>query len=175
MQVEIRARNLDRGEELIGRQGVARDITELKQPPAEVAEKSERLTLFEDQSRIAMDLYRRIAQLAVDTGDDRGDSKRALGGVQGALVVAAGEKAGLGAQDREIVQLLALGIDVLGGSWTQPRARRAAALQRINAWKPQNKQDILELLGDQFTAVSTAAEQHQEAHPDAARHQQAFP
>lgn len=36
MQVEIRAGNLYRGEEWIGRQGVARDITELKQLQAEV-------------------------------------------------------------------------------------------------------------------------------------------
>src|SRR6058998_861843 len=65
VDVEVRAGSLYRDGELIGRQGVARDISTLKRLQAEVADKSQRLSLLEDQARIAMDLYRRIADLTL--------------------------------------------------------------------------------------------------------------
>jgi PAS domain S-box-containing protein len=70
VDVEVRAGNLhgDDGE-LVGRQGVARDISALKALQAQVAEKSERIALIEGQTRVAMDLYRRI-------GRDRADAAR---------------------------------------------------------------------------------------------------
>ena len=109
IDLEVRAGNLYRDGELIGRQGVGRDISELKRLQAEVADKSERLALLEDQARIAMDLYRRIADITLAAPTDPVGSERALREVQSSLAVAAAEKLGLGARDVEVLELLACG------------------------------------------------------------------
>lgn len=109
IDVEIRAGNLYRDERLIGRQGVARDISALKQLQAEVAEKSQRLALLEDQARTAMDLYRRIADLTLSAPSDPAGTERALRTVEGSLAFATAERLGLGGQDLEIIELLAKG------------------------------------------------------------------
>jgi PAS domain S-box-containing protein len=107
--VEIRAGGLYRGERLIGRQGVARDISALKALQAEVAEKSQRLALLEDQARTAMDLYRRIADLTLSAPSDPEGTERTLRTVEGSLVRATAERMGLGSQDLEIIEMLAAG------------------------------------------------------------------
>jgi PAS domain S-box-containing protein len=107
--MEVRAGNLYRDGRLIGRQGVARDISALKQLQAEVAEKSERLALLEDQARTAMDLYRRIADLTLSAPSDPEGTERVLRAVEGSLSRATAERMGLGRQDLEIIQLLASG------------------------------------------------------------------
>jgi PAS domain S-box-containing protein len=109
VDVEVRAGSLFRGRRLVGRQGVARDISALKQLQAEVKEKSERLALLEDQARTAMDLYRRIADLTLSAPQDPDGTDRALRAVEGSLTRATAERLGLGAQDLEIVELLAEG------------------------------------------------------------------
>jgi PAS domain S-box-containing protein len=109
VDVEIRAGNLYRDGEMIGRQGVARDISTLKQLQAEVAEKSQRLTLLADQARSAMDLYRRIAELTLAAPSDPEATGRALRDVEGTLARVAAQKLGLDAQDVEILQLLGAG------------------------------------------------------------------
>jgi PAS domain S-box-containing protein len=109
VDVEIRAGNLYRDGEIIGRQGVARDIGTLKQLQAEVAEKSQRLTLLADQARSAMDLYRRIAELTLAAPSDPEATGRALRDVEGTLARVAAQKLGLDAQDVEIIQLLGAG------------------------------------------------------------------
>jgi PAS domain S-box-containing protein len=109
IDLEVRAGSLYRDGELIGRQGVGRDISELKRLQAEVADKSERLTLLEEQARIAMDLYRRIADITLGAPMDPAGSERALREVQSSLAVAAAEKLGLGARDVEVLELLACG------------------------------------------------------------------
>jgi PAS domain S-box-containing protein len=109
VDIEVRAGGLYRGERLIGRQGVARDISALKQLQAEVVEKSERLALFEDQARTAMDLYRRIADLTLNAPSDPAGTERALRTVEGSLALATAERMGLNGQDLEIVGLLASG------------------------------------------------------------------
>jgi PAS domain S-box-containing protein len=108
IDVEIRAGSLYRGGGLVGRQGVARDISELKRLQAEVAEKSTRLGLIEDQARVAMDLYRRIALLTLESPDPIA-TERALRAVQGSVASAAAEKLGLGARDLKIIEMLAQG------------------------------------------------------------------
>jgi PAS domain S-box-containing protein len=110
VDVEVRAGNLH-GEdgELIGRQGVARDISALKDLQGQVAEKSERLALIEGQTRVAMDLYRRIAELTLSGPADPAGTERALRGVEDSLIRASAEKLGLDAQDLAIAELLAQG------------------------------------------------------------------
>jgi PAS domain S-box-containing protein len=110
VDVEVRAGSLYRDGELIGRQGVARDISTLKTLQAEVVEKSQRLALFEDQARIAMDLYRRIADLALTAPADPAGTERVLRSVEGTLALATGEKLGLRARDLEIVELVGAGL-----------------------------------------------------------------
>jgi PAS domain S-box-containing protein len=109
IDVEVRAGSLYRGKRLIGRQGVARDISALKQLQAEVAEKSQRLALLEDQARTAMDLYRRIADLTLNAPQDPTGTERALKTVEGSLARATAERMGLSRQDLEVIELLAEG------------------------------------------------------------------
>jgi PAS domain S-box-containing protein len=109
VDMEIRAGNLYRDGEMVGRQGIARDIGTLKQLQAEVAEKSQRLTLLADQARSAMDLYRRIAELTLEAPSDPEATGRALRDVEGTLARVAAQKLGLDAQDVEIIQLLGAG------------------------------------------------------------------
>jgi PAS domain S-box-containing protein len=109
IDVEVRAGSLYRDGELIGRQGVARDISALKQLQAEVAEKSQRLALLEDQARTAMEIYRRIADLTLSAPADPEGAGRALRSVEGTLARATAERFGLSGQDLEIIQLLAAG------------------------------------------------------------------
>jgi PAS domain S-box-containing protein len=82
VDVEVRAGSLYRDGELIGRQGVARDISTLKSLQAQVVDKSQRLALLEDQARIAMDLYRRIADLTLAAPTDPEGTERALRSVE---------------------------------------------------------------------------------------------
>lgn len=109
VDVEVRAGGLYRQGRLIGRQGVARDISALKQLQAEVASKSQRLALLEDQARTAMDLYRRIADLTLQAPADPEGTERALRTVEDSLSRVTAERMGLGSTDLKIVELLAAG------------------------------------------------------------------
>jgi DNA-binding NarL/FixJ family response regulator len=109
IDLEIRAGNLYRDGTLIGRQGVARDISSLKALQAQVAEKSERLELMQEQARVAMDLYRRIAELTLTGPADPQGTERALRSVESSLALATAEKVGLDAQDVRVAELLAQG------------------------------------------------------------------
>jgi PAS domain S-box-containing protein len=109
VELEVRAGSLYRDGELIGRQGVARDITSLKALQAQVADKSERLALLEEQTRTAMDLYRRIAELTLAGPADPEGTERALRSVEDSLALASAEKLGLDAQDLRVAELLAQG------------------------------------------------------------------
>ena len=109
IELEVRAGSLYRDGELVGRQGVARDISTLKVLQAQVAEKSKRLELLEDQARIAMSLYRRIADLTLTAPADPEVTERALRDVEGTLTRVAAQKLGLDEKDMEILGLLADG------------------------------------------------------------------
>jgi len=65
-ELEVRAGPVYRQGRLVGRQGVGRDITELKRLQNEVVDKSSRLALMESQQRAATDLYRRLSPLVGD-------------------------------------------------------------------------------------------------------------
>ena len=105
-EIETRAGSLYRDGELVGRYGIARDITELKHLQSEVHEKSRRLAMMEDQARAAMDLYRQIAELTLGASSD---TAAAFRGVQSSLATAKAAKLGLSARDLRIVELLSEG------------------------------------------------------------------
>ena len=109
VDAEVRAGGLYRDGQLVGRQGVARDISTLKRLQAEVADKSQRLALLQDQARIAMDLYRRIADLTLSAPVDPEGTGRALRDVEGALARGTAEKLGLDSRDLAVLELLAAG------------------------------------------------------------------
>ena len=105
VHLEIRADGLYAGGTMIGRQGIARDITELKLLQSQVAEKSERVTLLEERTRIAMRLYAHIASLAQEDAGDPDSLRRVNEMVQRASA----EKMKLTAADLLILDLLAHG------------------------------------------------------------------
>ena len=110
IDIEVRAGSLyDDDGNLIGRQGVARDISELKALQAQVAQKSERIALMEGQARVAMDLYRRLADLTLSPPGDADVTEKALRDIEGSLIRASAEKLGLDQQDLAIGELLAAG------------------------------------------------------------------
>jgi PAS domain S-box-containing protein len=109
VDLEVRAGGLYRDGTLVGRQGVARDISALKLLQAEVADKSQRLALLEDQARTAMDLYRRIADLTLQAPADPEGIERALRTVEDSLSRATADRMGLSSTDLQIVELLAAG------------------------------------------------------------------
>ncbi|CUI59837.1 hypothetical protein HMPREF3069_25350 [Achromobacter xylosoxidans] len=109
VHLEVRAGPLMRGRQVVGRQGIARDINEIKALQSLVTEKSQRVTLLEERTRIAMAMYARIAELvhgapeAGEAGDDK------LREAQCMLSRLAAEKHGLSASDLKILGLLAQG------------------------------------------------------------------
>ena len=103
--LEIRAASLYKGAQLIGRQGIARDIGELKTLQASLSERSQRISLLENQARIAMTLYTRLTTFALESEAD----VQALEQSQKALRHADAERLGLSESDLEIVALLANG------------------------------------------------------------------
>jgi len=108
VHLEIRAGGLFREGRMIGRQGIARDISELKSLQTAVAEKSERVALLEERTRIALDLYARIADLA---GSDTGpaQSHDVLLQVHEAVLRVSADKMGLKATDLKVLELLSQG------------------------------------------------------------------
>lgn len=115
VHLEIRAGMLMRDGVLVGRQGIARDINEIKALQTIVHEKSQRMTLLEERTRIAMGMYARIAELVYDDlgpahgGKPPGASDAGLREIQSTLNRVAAEKHGLTVADLTILQLLAEG------------------------------------------------------------------
>lgn len=110
VHLEIRAGGLYRDGAMIGRQGIGRDISELRALQAEVAAKSERVALLEERTRIAMNLYARIADLAGVAPADPAQSRHALREVHDAVLRVSAEKLGLTVPDLKILELLARGL-----------------------------------------------------------------
>lgn len=109
IQLEIRAGSLMQNGTRVGRQGIARDMSELRTLQAQVEEKSARLALLEERARIAMSLYSRIAGLAREGGEGGSSPDQALRYVQDAVVRASGDRLGLTAFDLRVLELLAKG------------------------------------------------------------------
>ncbi|MDB5988494.1 MAG: signal-transducing histidine kinase [Nevskia sp.] len=109
VHLEIRAGALYRDGVLIGRQGICRDISELKKLQSEIAHKSERLALLEERNRIAMNLYERIAGLAREDAGDPLANHQTLRQIHEVVLQASAEKLGLRATDVKIIELVAQG------------------------------------------------------------------
>jgi PAS domain S-box-containing protein len=109
VDLEIRAGGLYRDGVMVGRQGVGRDISELKRLQAEVEHQSKRLGLLEDQRRIAMDVYRRLALLTEEAPPDSPGLGQGLLGVQRSLSLLAAERLGLSVRDLRVIELVADG------------------------------------------------------------------
>ena len=110
IDMEMHAGALYRDGVQVGRQGVGRDISTLKHLQVEVDAKSKRLELIEDQQRIALDLYRRIALMTEQAPSDPERIDRVLRGVQDSLVTETAKTYGLNQQDLRVVALIADGL-----------------------------------------------------------------
>jgi len=104
LDFEIRASDLHYNGELIGRQGVVRNISAIKNLQVEMAETSKRLAQLEERERIMATLYSRFASLtASSSGEDQiRELQRALGSVSA-------QRLGLIPADVEVLELMALG------------------------------------------------------------------
>lgn len=133
VHLEIRAGGLYVSGAMIGRQGIARDITELKFLQTQVAEKSERVTLLEERTRIAMKLYAHIASLAQEQAGDPDVLHR----VDEMMQRASAEKMKLSTADLRILDLLAHGksnreiADVVSRSPNTVKDHVAKIMQRL--------------------------------------------
>lgn len=112
--LEIHAGNIYRDGRLVGRQGVGRDITELRHLQENLAKKTSRLELLEEKQRAALDVYRRLNLMVGQVADDPGnvdDPRRAdlaLDAVERTLQLDTARGMGL-QDDLEIIRLVADG------------------------------------------------------------------
>ncbi|MEU1854196.1 PAS domain S-box protein [Streptomyces sp. NPDC019990] len=109
IDMEIHAGALYRNGVPVGRQGVGRDISHLKHLQAQVDATSKRLELFQDQQRVAYDLYRSIALMSEQAPADHGRIDKALRTVQHSLEIEAAKAFGLNEHDLRIVRLISEG------------------------------------------------------------------
>jgi PAS domain S-box-containing protein len=107
--LEVRAGNLYRDGKLVGRQGIGRDISELRSLQQAIAAKSERVALLEERTRIAMALYARIAEFAAEETGDAVTSSQALRQMHEAMLRVTADHNGLTSFDLSVLQLLAKG------------------------------------------------------------------
>jgi PAS domain S-box-containing protein len=107
--LEVRAGSLYHDGMLIGRQGIGRDISEVRALQQAIAAKSERLALLEERTRIAMSLYARIAEFAIDDPDDAVMSSQVLRQMHEAVLRVTADHNGLSKFDLSVLQLLAKG------------------------------------------------------------------
>jgi PAS domain S-box-containing protein len=107
--LEVRAGSLYQNGQLVGRQGIGRDISEVRSLQQAVAAKSERVALLEERTRIAMALYARIAELAVEDADDAATSSQVLRQMHEAMLRVTADHNGLSKFDLTVLQLLAKG------------------------------------------------------------------
>ena len=107
--LEVRAGSLYHDGKLIGRQGIGRDISEVRALQQAIAAKSERLALLEERTRIAMSLYARIAEFAIEDPDDAVTSSQVLRQMHEAVLRVTADHNGLSKFDLSVLQLLAKG------------------------------------------------------------------
>lgn len=110
VNLEVRSGTLVRDGVLVGRQGIARNITEIKALQAEVVEKSQRMTLLEERMRLAMGLYARIADLVSGDAVQTPFGEDALRAVDVTLQRLSCERHAMTPADIRILQLLAKGL-----------------------------------------------------------------
>lgn len=106
--LEIHAGNIYRDGRLIGRQGVGRDMTELRRLQENLATKTSRLELLEEQQRAALEVYRRLNLMVGRVGGDPERTGQALDAVEKSLQLETARAMGL-QDDLEIIALIADG------------------------------------------------------------------
>jgi PAS domain S-box-containing protein len=147
VHLEIRAGSLLRDGKLVGRQGIARDITELKALQARIVERSERLALLEERTRIAMGLYARMLELTREDASDPDAPGQALKQMNEVVMRISAEKVGLTVADQRILELLSKGLS--------NREIAAAVHRSPNTIKDQLKK-IMQRLGVKRRAEAVA-------------------
>jgi PAS domain S-box-containing protein len=108
--LEIRASNIIRNGQLVGRQGIGRDISELKRLQAEVAQNAERIALLEERNRIARELYGSIVQIVFRTSADPRRTEALLSEMRSSLVAEAAKSLALSEVDLAIIELISRGL-----------------------------------------------------------------
>ncbi|NLD85361.1 MAG: PAS domain S-box protein [Actinomycetales bacterium] len=106
--LEIHAGNIYRDGRVVGRQGVGRDMTELRRLQANLAAKTRRLELLEEQQRAALEVYRRLNLMVGRAGGDPERTEQALDAVEQSLKLETARAMGL-EDDLEIITLIADG------------------------------------------------------------------
>ena len=114
VHLEVRASSFYRNGRLAGRQGIARDISELKRLQAEVAQKAERIALLEDRNRIARELYDSIAQIVFKTAADPETTDALLSEVRSSLRAEVARTLELSEVDLTIIELISQGLSNKG-------------------------------------------------------------
>jgi PAS domain S-box-containing protein len=110
VHLEVHATTLFHAGVAVGRQGIARDVTELHRLRAEVATKGEHIALLEDRNRIAQELYDTIARVVFRGGREPGPTDNALlTRVRDSLAVEVARSLGLSETDRRVIALIAQG------------------------------------------------------------------
>jgi|CXWL01.1.fsa_nt_gi PAS domain S-box-containing protein len=109
VNLEVRSGPVLRAGIVVGRQGIARNITEIKSLQAQVTAKSQRMTLLEERMRLAMGLYGRIADLVHGDSGGSVSSDEALVVVEDTLKHLSAERHGMAALDISVLKLLAQG------------------------------------------------------------------
>ncbi|OFW63912.1 MAG: hypothetical protein A2Y74_09160 [Actinobacteria bacterium RBG_13_63_9] len=110
VHLEIRASSLYRNGQLVGRQGIARDISELKRLQAEVAQNTERIALLEERNRIVRELYGSIAQVVFKNSSDPTRTDALLSEVRSSLVAEVARSLALSEVDLTIIELISQGL-----------------------------------------------------------------
>lgn len=108
-EAEVWVDDIVRDGRVAGWQGIARDMSAVRILQAEVAEKSRRLALLEDRARLADDLYRRVARLAMPEGISSVDGL-ARGGASALVRQTVATQLGLSSLDVEVLELVASGL-----------------------------------------------------------------
>lgn len=104
LDFEIRASDLFHDGELIGRQGLVRNISALKELQEQVARTSKRLAMMEERERIMATLYSRFAALnSTSTSEDQ------IQQLEQALGQVIAQRQGLNGSDLEVLGLIAEG------------------------------------------------------------------
>ncbi|WP_280370168.1 PAS domain S-box protein [Nocardia wallacei] len=108
-EMEIHAGSVLRNGRIIGRQGIGRDITEIRRLQTELADKTSRLAIIEDQQRAAMDIYRRLSFLSSQVSSQPHHIERVLDIVETTFKTEVARNAGMDDTDIAIIELLADG------------------------------------------------------------------
>lgn len=109
VHLEVRAGPLMLNGQLIGRIGIARNISEVKALHFEVLEKTRRMEHLEERTRLAMRMYTRIAELFSEDMSGANAHDDVWRELEGTLAKVNAQKYGLTAIDLHVLELLAQG------------------------------------------------------------------